>query len=126
MTAKLAFFKRISALEALPTTQAPLRIRGGLPQDPYQAFRATLRLPDGHIVYCARDPNESFAALIARIHRPGAVICIGGMPPLPGVDVTLGSTTDRSNRTDLLLAEPVVCAEHVEIPPPGGDSHAPG
>jgi hypothetical protein len=102
MTAKLALARRISALETLPTAQKPLRIRGGLPEDPRQALRATVKLASGHVVYRERDPIESVQAFIARIHTPGCVVTIGGMPPLP---------TDHR-----LLFEPVDHPEPLRLP----------
>jgi hypothetical protein len=104
MTAKLALFKRISALEALPTTQRPLKIVGGLPVplDPCQASRATVKAPSGHVFHHTRRPNESVATFIGRISQPGSTIVLGGLPPLP-LDVTLGTPTNRHSRTDLLV-----------------------
>jgi hypothetical protein len=102
MTGLVALSNKVSALETLPSAKKPLRIRGGLPRDTHQAFRATIRHSSGHVVFADRLPNESIPAFIARITSPGAIVTLGGLPPLP-ISATIGSSTDRHARTDLLV-----------------------
>jgi hypothetical protein len=84
VTAKLALFRRVTVLENLPTAQKPMRIMGGLPGDFAQPYRATVRLPTGHIFLLQRKPTESINSFLHRIGTPGAVVTLGGLPPLPG------------------------------------------
>jgi hypothetical protein len=86
---RIALNNRITALEQAPTLAKPLRIIGGLPFDPGLWWRATARLPTGHLATFERSETESLPTFLSRLRReaPGAVVTLGGLPPLPGCSV---------------------------------------